>query len=220
MERVTRRRRGDLPRRPGDGGAVRAQLPRLAGGLHPDRPARPVRHLRGVRDGQRVADDPAQQVAGGGQAPAVAGQGAEPEHPAHLDRLAQRPQRLLPPGPRPDPDRAHPARRRRPGLPAAGRQLPAVGGRPLLPLPVVRQPDRHRQAAAAAVAAPWTRPSSTAPRGAGIWDWAGTDDGDARPRHRAGLRRRRGHDGDRRRRADPARAAARAAGSGSSTSST
>ena len=29
----------------------RAQLPRLAGGLHADRPARPVRHLRGVRDG-------------------------------------------------------------------------------------------------------------------------------------------------------------------------
>ena len=40
----------------------------------------------------------------------------------------------------------------RPGLPAAGRQLPAVGGRPLLPLTLVREPDRDRQAAAAAVA--------------------------------------------------------------------
>ena len=46
----------------------------------------------------------------------------------------------------------HPARRRRPGLPAAGRQLPAVGGRPLPAVTLVRQPDRHRQAAAAAVA--------------------------------------------------------------------
>ena len=27
--------------------------------------------------------------------PAVAGQGAQPQRPAHLDRLAQRPQRLL-----------------------------------------------------------------------------------------------------------------------------
>ena len=37
-------------------------------------------------------------------------------------------------------------------LPAARRQLPAVGGRPLLPQPQLRQPDRDRQAAAAAVA--------------------------------------------------------------------
>ena len=57
-----------------------------------------------------------------------------------------------PPGPRPDPGGAHPARRRRPGLPAAGRQLPAVGRRPLPAVAVVHQPDRHRQAAAAAVA--------------------------------------------------------------------
>ena len=143
--------RGDQPRRPGDGGAVRAQLPRLAGGLHADRPARHVRHLRGVRDGQRVADGAARQVAAGGPAPAVAGQGAQPERAAHLDRVAQRPQRLLAPGAGPDPGGADPARRRRPGLPAAGRQLPAVGGGPLLPVPLVHQSDRHRQAAAAAV---------------------------------------------------------------------
>ena len=62
-----RRGREALLRRPGDGGAQRAQLPRLAGGLHADRPARAVRHLRGVRHGQRLADHPAQQVAGGGQ---------------------------------------------------------------------------------------------------------------------------------------------------------
>ena len=76
------------PRRSGDGGAVRAQLPRLARGLHADRPARHVRDVRGVRDGQRLADDPARQVAGGGGA-CVARQGAEPEHPADVDRLAQ-----------------------------------------------------------------------------------------------------------------------------------
>jgi hypothetical protein len=51
----------------------------------------------------------------------------QPEHPAHLHRLAQRPQRLLAPGSRPDPDRAHPPRRGRPDLTAAGRQLPTVG---------------------------------------------------------------------------------------------
>ena len=38
-----------------------------------------------------------------------------------------------------------------PGLPAAGRQLPALGGRPLPALTRLRQPDRDRQAAAAAV---------------------------------------------------------------------
>ena len=77
---------------------------------------------------------------------------AEPEHPADVDSVAERPQRLQPPGPGPDPERHHPARQRRPGLPAAGRQLPALGGRPLLPVAVLRQPGRHRQAAAAAVA--------------------------------------------------------------------
>ena len=57
--------------------------------------------------------------------------GPEPQHPAHLDRLAQRPQRLLAPGSRPDPERDHPARHDVAGLPAAGRQLPALGRRPL-----------------------------------------------------------------------------------------
>ena len=61
-----------------------------------------------------------------------------------------------------------------------GRQLPAVGGRPLPPLAVVRQPDRHRQAAAAAVA-DHGRGDRALRRGAGIWDWAGNDDGTADP---------------------------------------
>ena len=72
-----------------------------------DRPPRHVRDVRGVRHGQRVADDPAQQVARGGDPPAVAGAGAVAERPAHVDRVAQRPQRLLPPGTWPDPERDH-----------------------------------------------------------------------------------------------------------------
>ena len=42
-------------------------------------------------------------------------------------------------------------RRGRPGLPAARRELPALGRRPLPAQPRLRQPDRDRQAAAAAV---------------------------------------------------------------------
>ena len=74
------------------------------------------------------------------------------EHPADLDLLAQRPQRLQPPGAGPDRHRAVQEGHGGAHLPAARRQLPALGGRPLLPQPQLRQPDRHRQAAAAAVA--------------------------------------------------------------------
>ena len=49
-------------------------------------------------------------------------------------------------------------------LPAAGRQLPALGGRSLLAQSQLRQPDRHRQAAAAAMALDWTERLRTAPR--------------------------------------------------------
>ena len=54
-------------RRSGHGSTERTQLSWLARGLHADRSARLVRHLRGFRDGERVTDDPAQQVAGGGE---------------------------------------------------------------------------------------------------------------------------------------------------------
>ena len=74
------------------------------------------------------------------------------QHPADLDLLAQRPQRLQPPGAGPDRRDAVQARHGGAHLPAARRQLPALGGRPLLPQPQLRQPDRDRQAAAAAVA--------------------------------------------------------------------
>ena len=58
--------------RPRDGGAQRAPLRGLAGGLPADRPARPVRDLRGVRDGLGVDDGAAHQVAGGGTQPPLA----------------------------------------------------------------------------------------------------------------------------------------------------
>ena len=139
--------------------------------------------------------------------------------PAHLARLAPGPQRLLAPGPR-----LHRPRREQEGgdrarLPAAGRQLPAVGRRPLPAQPRLRERDRGRQAARARL-----------PR-------HGRRDRALHARHRhlglgasdAGERARRGH-GVRGRRADARdavaaaallrRAPAGAARCGSSTSST
>ena len=180
MEQVTAGRREDLPRRPGDGGAQRAQLPRLAGGLHPDRPARPVRHLRGVRDGQRVADHPAQQVAGGGQPPAVAGQGAEPEHPAHLDRWRNDHNGFSHQGPgliqnvitqRGDVSRVY--------LPPDANCLLSVAdhclrSRSYVNLIVIdKQPQQQWLTIDEAI--------EHCADGAGIWAWAGTDDGSRDP---------------------------------------
>ena len=72
--------------------------------------------------------------------------------PAEQPRLAPGPQRLQPPGP------GLPRRRRQqeggahPRLPAAGCQLPAVGGRPLPAQPRLRERHRCRQAADARLA--------------------------------------------------------------------
>ena len=71
------------------------------------------------------------------------------ELPALLARLAPGPQRLLPPGPRLHRPCRQQEGRDRPRLPAAGRQLPAVGRRPLSAQPQLRQRDRRRQAAGA-----------------------------------------------------------------------
>ena len=49
--------------RPGDGGAVRAPVPGLAGGLPADRPARAVQLLRGVHPHRRLDVQPAREVA-------------------------------------------------------------------------------------------------------------------------------------------------------------
>ncbi len=69
--------------------------------------------------------------------------------PALLARLAPGPQRLLPPGPGLHRPRRQQEGRDRPRLPAARRQLPAVGRRPLPAQPPLRQRDRRRQAAGA-----------------------------------------------------------------------
>ena len=150
----------------------------------------------------------------------LAGAGPQPQRAADLDRLAQRPQRLQPPGPRPDPERDHHRGHGRPGLPPAGRQLPAVRGRPLPAVTLLRQPDRHRQAAAAAVPRPSRRRSRTAPAGAGVWEWAGTDDGIADPDIVLACAGDVVDDGDGGGGADPARAAARTSAPAWSTWST
>ena len=69
---IARHRRPRLAGRPRDGGAERAQLRGLAGGLHAHRPPRPLRDLRGLRDGLGVDDGPAREVAAGGDRAAVA----------------------------------------------------------------------------------------------------------------------------------------------------
>ncbi len=151
---------------------------------------------------------------------AVAAAARQPELPALVARLAAGPQRLHPSGPR------VPRRRReqepggRPGVPAAGREHPALHVRPLPAVAAVRQRRRRRQAAAGRLAGREEAALHCA-RGLGIWEWAGTDDGGRRAARRgAGVRRRRPHAGDARRGFHPARASCRTCGSVSSTWST
>ncbi len=63
------------------------------------RPPRVVRDLRGVRDGVCFDDGAARQMARSRSRPAVARARRVAQHPAHVDLLAQRPQRLQPSGP-------------------------------------------------------------------------------------------------------------------------
>ncbi len=74
-------RRPPQPRRPGDGGAQRAPVPGLAGGLPADRPARLLLVLRGVHPHHRLDVQPARQVA----------EGVQPHPLAAADRLVQLP---------------------------------------------------------------------------------------------------------------------------------
>ena len=94
-----------------------------------------------------------------------------------LARLAAGPQRLQPPGSRLHRPRRQQEGRGHPRLPAARRQLPALGDRPLPAQPQLRQRRRRRQAAGAAVADDGPGRSSTAPPGIGIWEWASNDKG-------------------------------------------
>ena len=137
------------PGRPRDGGAQRAPLPGLARGLPADRPPRPVQLLRGLHPHRRLDVQPAREVAEGHAPHPVAAPDRLAELPAELARLAPGPQRLLAPGPGLHRPRRQQEGRDHPRLPAAGRQLPAVGDRPLPAQPPLRQRDRGRQAAVA-----------------------------------------------------------------------
>ena len=158
-------------------------------GYCPHRSARHVRHLRVVRHGLGLDDHAAQQVAGRGalklpwRAPVAVAQ-----HSADIDLLAQRPQRLQPPGPGLIERHALEEGHGLAHLSAARRELPALRRRPLLPQPQLCEPDRHRQAAAAAMADYGGGASSTARAALSIWEWAGND-GRRRAGRGAGLRR-------------------------------
>ena len=119
---IARRRRPPRARRPRHGGAQRAPVPGLAGGLPAHRPPRAVQLLRGVHPHRRLDVQPARQVAEGHARHPVAAADRLAELPAHLARLAPGPQRLLPPGPGLHRPRRQQEGRDHPGLPAAGRQ--------------------------------------------------------------------------------------------------
>ena len=74
------------------------------------------------------------------------------ELPAHVARLAAGPQRLQPSGPRLHRPRREQEGRRHPRLSAARREHAALGDGPLPAQPQLRQRDRRRQAAGAAMA--------------------------------------------------------------------
>ena len=97
---IVARRRPPGPRRPGDGGAVRAPVPGLARGLPAHRAPRPVQLLRGVHPHRRLDVQPARQVAEGDPHARLAGAGLVVHLPAVQPRVAAGPQRLLAPGPR------------------------------------------------------------------------------------------------------------------------
>ena len=97
--------------------------------------------------------------------------------PPELARLAAGPQRLLPPGSRVHRPRRQQEGRDHPRLPAAGRQHAALGGRPLPAQPALRQRRSSRASSRRSTFSRWTRRSSTAPAGVGIWDWASNDEG-------------------------------------------
>ena len=137
------------PRWARHGGSLRASVPGVARGLPAHRPPRPVQLLRGVHPHHRLDVQPAREVAEGDRAHPVAPAVAVAQLPALFARVAPGPQRVLPPG-----SRLHRPRREQeggdhPGVPAARRQLPAVGRRPLSAQPPLRERDRRRQAAGA-----------------------------------------------------------------------
>ena len=146
-------RRPSRARRPGHGDAERAPVPGLARGVSAHRPARLLLLLRGLHPHHRLDVQPARQVAEGdaGDIPwrrPIASlnyllsshvwrqdhNGFTHQDPGFIDHRGEQ------------------EGRGRPRLPAARRELPAVGDRPLPAQPELRQRHRRRQAARAAVA--------------------------------------------------------------------
>ncbi len=134
------------------------------------------------------------------------------ELPAVSAGLAAGPQRVLAPGSGVHRPRGEQEGRDRPRLPAAGRQLPAVGGRPLPAQPALRQRHRGRQAAGAELAHHGRGGDPLHPRGRHLG--MGQQRPARRARRRHGLLRRRPdpRDPGRGRSAPPAPAGTQGAG--------
>ena len=138
--------------RPGHGGLERAPVPGLARRVPAHRPPRLLQLLRGLHPHHRLDVQPARQVAEGVEPHPLAAASRLAQLPAELARLAAGPQRLLAPGSRVHRPRGEQEGRDHPRLPPARRQLPALGDRSLPAQPQLRERDRGRQAAGAAVA--------------------------------------------------------------------
>ena len=130
----------------------RAPVPGLARGLSPDRPARLLLLLRGLHPHHRFHVQPARKMAEGLQRHRVAPSDRFAQLPVVEPCLAAGPQRLLPSGPRLHRPRHEQEGRGRARLSAAGRELPALGHRPLPEEPQLRERRRRRQATVAAMA--------------------------------------------------------------------
>ena len=134
------------------------------------------------------------------------------ELPAELPRLAPGPQRLLASGPGVHRPRGEQAGRDHPRLPAPGRQLPPVCGRPLPSQLRLRERDRRRQAALARLPTDGRGDRALHARAGDLG--VGVDRRRRRAGRRARVRRGHPHPGDGRGRCPAARAPARPQGAG------
>ena len=178
----------------------------LAGRLSADRPPRALQQLRGVHSHRRLDVQPAREMAEGHARIAMAAQDRLAELSARLACLAAGSQRLHPSGPRLPRSRHQQEGRHGAGLSAAGRQLPAVGVRPLPAQPSLRQCGGRGKARAAAMA---DHGAGGHPLHAGHRNLAMGEQRSGRRTGRGdGLLRRHADAGDSGGRLDPARASA------------
>ena len=177
---MAERRAGDdhlAPGRPRHGGARRAPVPGLAGGLPAHRPPWPVQLLRGVHPHRGLDVQPARQVAEGHARHPVAAADRVAELPALLARLAPGPQRLLPPGPGLHRPRGQQEGRDRPRLPAAGRQHACCRSWTTACAAATTSTSSWPASSPRWTGCRWTTRSLHCTRGIGIWDWASSDAG-------------------------------------------